>query len=143
MVASGRARRAGARCETDVVRRRLPHQAVVIRGGLCKPDDLAVSARFHWARSGKREWALSVFAHKSRDADWIARRARRSDEEALLHPVIRETTAGRIRAAGYEVVLRGRRPRGHALILLPNPPRDAEWPVLSSLFDEPRDNPAL
>jgi hypothetical protein len=122
------------------VRRRLPHQAIVIRGGTCSPGDLQLTAYQHWLESGKREWGISVFAHRTRDADWIAKRARRSN--ALPHPVIRETTAARIREAGYEVLLRGRRPRGHALILLDNPPKPTDWPTIESLFDQARPNPA-
>jgi hypothetical protein len=113
----------------------------VIHGGEGKIVDLMASAHTHWQESGKREWALSVFAHRSRDAEWIIRRARRSDPNVLLHSVIRETTAGRIRQAGYDVTVRGRVPRGHALILLPNPPSDSDWPVLESLFDDFRPNP--
>jgi hypothetical protein len=107
------------------------------------PDDLRATATQHWLESGKREHAISVLAHRTRDADWIVRRARRSDPESLQHPVVRQTTAGAIRQAGYDVVPHGRHPRGHALILLSTPPSPQDWPRISSLFGQERPNPTL
>jgi hypothetical protein len=117
--------------------RRLPHAAVVIRGGTSAPSELETNAKLHWLKSGKKEWAISVFAHRYRDATWIAIRAR----ERLPHSVIRETTVGAIRGAGFQTVPRGR--HGHALILLPNPPPADVWPTIAALFGNERPNPAL
>jgi hypothetical protein len=117
--------------------KRLPHSSVVVRGGSSGPRELQVNAELHWKKSGKTEWAISVFAHRYRDATWIAIRAR----NRVPHPVIRETTVGAIKRAGFETVRRGR--HGHALILLPNPPPSDVWPTIAALFENERPNPAL
>src|SRR5262245_31196139 len=117
--------------------RRLPHAAVLVRGGTSAPDELRRTAELHWKKSGKKEWAISVFGHRSRDARWIAIRARKR----LPHSVIRETTVGDVKRAGFRTLPRGK--YGHALILLPNPPEPTVWPTIAALFVNEQPNPAL
>jgi hypothetical protein len=80
---------------------------------------------------------VSVYSHRTQGVEYIVRRAQR--QNYLPHPQIRVTTVGKLRAAGYEVVLRGK--YGHALILLDDSPSDDDWPKLASLFDPARPNP--
>ncbi len=64
----------------------------------------------------------------------IARRAE------LPHAVIRTSTVGRIREAGYDVAPSGG--RGHADLKLPSPPSDDDWKKLNEVFGEPEPNVA-
>lgn len=79
-------------------------------------------------------FALSVFSVPGVGIDELARIANRPNG------VIRLTTAGRIRAAGYEV-LPDEPPPGHAALQLPNPPTDTDWETSRAIFDEPIRNP--
>lgn len=97
------------------------------------PADLATGAQTHF--DAERIYALSVFSVPEMSADEIARAV------PLRHSMIRESTAGRLRAAGYEVVS-SPGPPGHADLLLPNPPTDNDWRALGAAFDSPRPNPA-
>jgi hypothetical protein len=116
----------------DVSPERLPDDAVVVRGGLMIAADLVLGAQSHFDARGI--YALSVFSVPGISADEIARGV------PLPHSMIRESTTGRLRAAGYEVV-RSPGPPGHADLMLPNPPTDDDWRALDAAFDPPRPNP--
>lgn len=111
----------------------LPDDAVVIRGGLMAMADLRRSAQIHFDHEGR--YALSVFCGVDASADAIARAA------SLPHPKIRQSTVGRIRRAGFDVV-RSEGPPGHADLVLPDPPTDDDWRALEAAFDPPRHNAA-
>ena len=97
------------------------------------PADLVLSAQSHFDREGA--FALSVFSVPGRTADEIV------GGVPLPHSVIRESTFGRLRAAGYDVVS-SLGPPGHADLILPNPPTDDDWQVLDEAFDAARSKPA-
>lgn len=111
----------------------LPDDAVVVRGGLMLAADLELSAQSHFDLEGS--YALSVFSAPGLSADEIAGRV------PLRHSKIRQSTVGRIRSAGYEVVSSAG-PPGHADLLLPHRPSDRDWHALDIAFDPPRANPA-
>ena len=111
----------------------LPDAAVVIRFGLSAPDTLRKTALAHHDERG--DFAISAVSLPDADAEALAHLG------ALLHPRIRETTVGRIRAAGYDVVP-DPPPEGHALIMLPQLPTDTDWTTISDVFDPPQANPA-
>lgn len=111
----------------------LPDSAVVVRGGLMQPADLAVGAESQFDLEGF--YALSVFSVPGRTADEIATGV------PLPHSAIRESTVGRVRAAGYDVAP-SPGPPGHADLLFSAPPTEADWRTLDEIFDPPRPNPA-
>jgi hypothetical protein len=111
----------------------LPDDAVVLRGGLMLPRDLDTGALTHYDEFG--EYALSVYALPGRTADEIAILV------PLRHSKIRQSTVGRLREGGYEVVP-SPGPPGHADLKLPSPPTEDDWKTLDALFDPPRLNPA-
>lgn len=97
------------------------------------PADLALGAQSHFDAEGI--YALSVFSVPEMTADEIAQGV------PLRHSMIRVSTAGRLRAAGYEVVS-SPGPLGHADLLLPNPPTNDDWRALDAAFDPSRPHPA-
>jgi hypothetical protein len=118
--------------ESDESAQVLPDETIVLRGGVMQPRDLEVNAYTHYDEFS--EYALSVFAVPGADLATTARVADRPNAS------IRVTTAGRIRAAGYEL-RRSEPPPGHADLKLPNPPTDADWETLRVVFDDPIPNP--
>lgn len=120
--------------EAEGVRpQRLPDGAIVVRGGLMLPADLAMGVQSQFDRAGV--YALSVFSIPLRTADEIARSAE------LPHSTIRVTSVGRLRSAGYDVV-DSPGPPGHADLVFPGPPTEGDWRILDEIFDPPRFNPA-
>ena len=113
---------------------RLPDDAVVVRFGLSAPDVLHKTALAHHDKRG--DFAISVASLPDRSADELARLG------ALRHPRIRETTVGRIREVGYDVVP-DEPPEGHALIMLARHPADDDYETISNAFDDPRPNPVI
>lgn len=112
---------------------RLPDDAVVVRGGLMTAADLERSVQIHFDSEGS--YALSVFSVPGARTDAIAVGV------PLRHSKIRQSTVGRVRAAGYDVVSSAG-PPGHADLVLPNPPTDEDWTALDAAFDPPCPNPA-
>jgi hypothetical protein len=76
-----------------------------------------------------------VFSSPGRSADGIAVMA------SLPHSAIRESTVGRLREAGYDVVP-SPGPPGHADLVFRDSPTGADWRTLDQIFDPPRPNPA-
>ena len=97
------------------------------------PTDLALGAESHFDQEGF--YALSVFSVPGQTADEIATGV------PLPHSAIRESTVGRVRAAGYDVVP-SPGPPGHADLLFAAPPTAADWRMLNEIFDPPHRNPA-
>lgn len=97
------------------------------------PVDLALSAQSQFDVEGV--YALSVFSAPGMTADEIA------EGVPLRHSMIRESTAGRLRAVGYDVVSSSG-PPGHADLILRDSPTDADWQALDEAFDAARPNPA-
>lgn len=95
--------------------------------------DLALGAQSHFDREGFH--ALSVYSSPGRTADEIA------TSVPLPHSTIRESTVGRVRAAGYDVVP-SPGPPGHADLVFPAAPTEDDWQTLDEIFDSPRPNPA-
>lgn len=113
-----------------VLPKRLPDDAVVVRGGLMLRADLVLGAQAHFDSEGLH--ALSVYSAPGRTAAEIAVGV------PLRHSKIRTSTVGRVRAAGYDVVS-SPGPPGHADLVLPT---DDDWSALDSAFDPPRPNQA-
>lgn len=80
-----------------------------------EPGVLATNANTHYDEFGV--YALSVYSTPGLDADEIARRV------PLPHSKIRESTVGRLRSRGYDVVS-SPGPPGHADLKLPDPPTE-------------------
>ena len=86
--------------------------------------------------TGTGIFGLSVCSLPGRTADAIATIV---GTDRLPHTWMRESTVGRLHEAGFDVVPTGW--RGHATLMLPNPPTDDDWNRLEAAFDKPRDNP--
>jgi hypothetical protein len=97
-------------------------------------DTLRVNAFTHFDEHG--EFAISVFSAPGLDIEQLALLA---DQP---HPKIRISTAGRVRAAGYEIVRSEEEALGHADVKLPSEPTDDMLDALRSAFDDPEPNPA-
>lgn len=113
----------------------LPPDAVVVRCGEMKVEDLERSAQRYFDLYGEREYALSFFSFAGQDVDYIARQAR------CPNPVVRTSRAGRLDQAGYELVRTGGRP-GHYSIFWVSKPSREEWRLFRELFDAPVPNAA-
>lgn len=111
--------------------RELPDDAVVVRHGVMLLGDMRRSATICHDVHGV--YGLSVHAHESMSADDLAGQCK------LDHGRICETTAARLREAGFEVqfTFSG----NHATIKLPSKPTDALLKRLREAFDGPRANP--
>lgn len=107
-----------------------------MRGGLSAPLTLAKNVLEHHddPSNTRGDFAISACSLPDTSADDLARTCR------VPHPRIRETTVGRLRAAGYDVV-RDEPPEGHALIMLPRLPTDRDYVSISELFGPPRLSP--
>ena len=95
--------------------------------------DLALSAQSQHDIEGFH--ALSVFSAAGKTADDIAIGV------PLAHSMIRVSTVGRLRDAGYDVVS-SPGPPGHADLVFSRPPSDDDWRRLDECFDPARPNPA-
>ncbi len=104
----------------------------VLRGGEMRDRDLALAAEINHRKWGS--FALSVFAHHGADLDTLARKACRP------HAVVRVSTVGALRAAGYDVA--DCDDRWHCDLTLGGRHTSADWARLRGLFDRPVENPA-
>jgi hypothetical protein len=124
----------------------LPPNAVVVRGGQMEPVTTVKALRKERRERGR--YALSVYSIHGLDAHRIALRVGTPD---LPHPEMRESTAGRIREAGYEIALSQEEgyAEGHCDLVVPwESSEDAseEWLLnhserLLELFDKKSPNP--
>lgn len=110
----------------------LPDETIVIRGGENKLLDVRKSAA-EAAETGNQGYVLSGNADPAMDLDAILRAARQP------HPKISKTTVGRLRAAGCEVMPPTGKKR-HVTIVLPQPPKDADYERFVNAFDLPEPN---
>lgn len=85
------------------------------------------------AKAAVGSFALSVFSHADVTWETIALRA------GLGHAVVRVTTVGRLREAGYDVA--NCNANWHCQILLDGPVTDEDCARLSACFDDPVPNP--
>lgn len=109
----------------------LPDDAVVVRGGYMRNKSLHISATVHFEESGETEWAWSLWCAPGKTADGIAAQADFGND------CIRESTVGRIRAAGFAVE-QDSDCDDHCKVKLPGPPSDADCKRLRDAFDEAR-----
>ena len=99
----------------------LPDEAMVIRGGYMNYKNFEISIDNHYDHYD--EYALSVFCLPECGSG----REVASACEEFRSDVFRESTVGKIREVGYEVV-RDEPPKGHALIKgLPSDPSIEDW----------------
>ena len=97
-----------------------------------KPRDLQRSARVSFDLTG--EWAWSFWCAAEKTADEVALQAKFDNNQ------IRESTVGRLRAAGFDPVSDSDR-TDHCQVRLTGPPSEADCAILSSAFDEARPRP--
>jgi hypothetical protein len=122
--------------QADESQTRFSDEAVVMRGGLSAPDTLAKTALAHFDTYG--EFAISCRSKMGMSADELAA----VDPPLVQYPWIRETTAGELRSAGYDVVP-DEPPPAHALIMLPRIPTDDDYVRIEATLSEQRPNPLL
>jgi hypothetical protein len=119
----------------------LPDTALVVRGGEMNLTNLSASAEAEYAETG--EYALSFWASADLDVGGIVRAARHQGEltgdRNIPHGRVQVSTAGRIRAAGFDLVATP--PPGHYSLVLPDPPTVADYAAVMSAFDSPVPNP--
>jgi hypothetical protein len=112
--------------------RPVPPEAIVIRGGVMQRKSLEDAVEISFAEEHVHN--LSVYTHPSNELDEIARLA------GLPNPKLRVTTAGAIYDAGYNLE-NWDESTGHADLVLPTPPGDADWLALEQIFELPIANP--
>lgn len=118
----------------------LPDEAIVIRGGVMKVGDLRVSAEKYEARY-PGHYALSFWSWVGLTTAEIAQKV----GDKLPHPVLRESTALRIRSQ----ILSDKNPAtlvktgdpGHYTLPLPSPLNDDDLALIGQTFDPPKPNP--
>lgn len=113
----------------------VPDEAIVVRGGLMPRRDLEISAEANYRY--RAEHALSCWSFVGKTAGEIAVAVGTDD---LPHGKLRASTAGRLRAVGFEAVS-SEPPPGHVDVKLPGPVTDAIANDLELAFDPPIVNP--
>src|SRR6266852_3294218 len=110
-----------------------PDDAILVRGGTMKREDMAISAEAHYEKHGV--YALTVWCAPRRTAGEIACKV---GTEWLPWGKIRSAPVQRVRALGYGVVFRGK--PMHVDLILPSPPSATDWDALDGAFDPPEVN---
>ena len=101
----------------------------VVRGGwMTDPTVLIKSARGHWVKSGKTEWAVSMNCLPGRGLMALVRAAR------LDNDWVRVTRLGCLARAGYEYRPDVGSPRGHGNLILTGEPTAAEANRIAQIF---------
>jgi hypothetical protein len=118
----------------------LPDDAVVIRGGVIKLENLGSAFETCFREEGVYD--ISVCASAELDAVSLARAVRASDPECkrIPHSRIQKSTVGAIRAAGADVLLTPP-PEHHYSVRFEAAPTDKQLADLVAAFDEPQPNP--
>jgi hypothetical protein len=129
----------------------LPDEAVVVRGGGMRVGDLQASAEAYEAQY-PGDFGLSFFSWPGLAVDDIAMKVRETypalpgRRAVLAHPVLRKSTAGRIRAVvgsdGRSLRLEKTRVPGHYTVFLPSPPAPEDYVDLVDVFDPEEPNVA-
>jgi len=113
-------------------RERLPDEAIVIRGGTMKPEDLMAACDLYLADFPVSASAgISVYAAAGESAESLA--------ENVPHAQFRASTAGAIRAIGFEIEQTDDPPHHDLLIPLPITPGKIEQ--VRAQFGPPQRNP--
>jgi len=107
----------------------LPDDALVVRGGIMLRRDLVKAATMMSEISGE----LGISTRAGADVSW------EDLASDLPQPQVRLSTAGRLRAAGFEVALTGDRER-HATVYLGAELTDDVLQRLTGAFEPPRAN---
>ena len=102
----------------------LPDDAIVVRGGEMKTENLEMTAGTNFDEFG--EYAISVSSE-------LGLTARQIHETYIVHRKARVSRAGRLRSSGYE--LKPTHGPGHYDLVLPNPPSPEDWDKLREAFD--------
>lgn len=113
---------------------RLPDDAIVVRGGLMKPEDIPGDAD----EGEEGVWGISVQSAPGMSPKDLAR------EGGIRHGKIRVSTVGRIRAlgTGFDVIPTVG-PGRHATATIPSRPvSEADAQSLENAFDQPIPNTA-
>jgi hypothetical protein len=118
----------------------LPDEAIVIRGGVIKMENIGSAFEICFREEGVYE--ISVCASRELDAISLARWVRERDPDCkrIPHSRIQQSTVGAIRAAGADVLLT-EPPPGHYSIRFQAAPTDKQLVALVAAFDEPQPNP--
>jgi hypothetical protein len=117
----------------------LPDDAVVVRGGQGKAEDMKKNAEAH-EKANPGEYALSGFCVPGLGADDTARFAREQGDFYMPQPTMRAITVGALAREGFSV-RKDEPPPGHVAIMLSSPLVDAEIEQLSGMFGPIVDNP--
>jgi hypothetical protein len=115
----------------------LPDDAVVVRSGEMKLRDYINAVLNHYRKY--QEYALTVWCLPGLDAHEVAHEL---GTDYLPHGKFMETTVGRVRAAGFELMLSPKEqgyPEGHCDLFCE--PSEEDWQRLRPLFGEPMTNP--
>lgn len=121
--------------------RELPDEAIVVRGGTspieAMKNSVARTLEKRAAKGEPAEYALSVFTDATRSLAEIVVRA------PILQrwTQIRVSTVGALRARGFRVSHPDR--YGHASLVFPGPPSDADYERLLDAFSEPIPKPTI
>lgn len=105
--------------------------------------NLEASAKVHHRLSNGAEYALSFWASANLDLEGIVRNAREqgalTGDRNIPHGKVQVSSAGKIRAAGFELVPTA--PPGHYSLTLSDPPTVDDYEAVMSAFDDPEPNP--
>jgi hypothetical protein len=117
----------------------LPNDAIVVRGGLMEREQTIKRAEAAFRDVGV--YGLSVWAAIGMSAAEIVRLARGHNDPAanppkryMPYPQMRTSTAGQLRACGFDLVPDS--PFGHYLLTIPTPPAEEHWDALQREFGD-------
>jgi hypothetical protein len=116
---------------------RPPGCTLVVRGAFMKSAALEDGAIQTHDELGF--WGISVFAHPLANLDAICRRA--LERQDFRTKYVRTTTAGLIRAAGYDV--RNWDDDWHADVVFGQQPVEEDWRALRKIFGPDQQNPEV
>lgn len=110
----------------------LPDEAIVIRGGLNARADVEEQAEDEFEENGR--YAISCGADADMTLDELAMANQRPNR------LIRKSTVGRLRAAGFDV-MPPTGPTRHSDLLFPGPVTDELFAAFEDAFDDAEPNP--
>lgn len=125
----------------------LPDDAVVVRGGVMRREDMIASAKRYAAKT-HGVYGLTVWSWPGMTAGEIAVRVKQAHPAGLnpvAHGQLRHSTAGKIREPGangesFNLAKTGH--DGHYTLTFQAEPTDADWERLDSMFGPAEPNPA-
>jgi hypothetical protein len=123
----------------------LQDEAIVVRGG--KMERAGTIEKAEDAFNDIGVYGLSVWSATGLSAADIVRLARSHDDADSIppqryipHGQMRTSTAGQLRARGFDLVPDS--PFGHYLLTIPAPPTDDYWDALLEEFGDPEPTPS-